>query len=115
MAKASVELVRKVIDRRNRGITDPYAMVPLIIQNTPEPEAVRSDIRRRSLRNIADRIGGTTEDRRHASMVLCLLLGLAAGTHTLGLLGSVDSLDLAQTYGRVLQHEIDRCTGPPAR
>jgi len=106
------ELARRVLDRRARGITDPYAMVPLIIQNAPEPEAVRSDIRRRYLRNIAEMIGDTTEDRRHASMVLCLLLGLAAGTHTLGLLGSADSLELARTYGRALQHEIDQCTGP---
>jgi len=106
------ELVRRVLERRRRGERDPWAIVPILVHEAPDPEAVRSELGSRYLGNLARIIGDTTPDRRHAAIVLCLILGVASGIHTMGLLDEANIDDVARFYGRLVQAEIDLCEGP---
>lgn len=105
------EFARRTLRRRDVGESDPWAILPLIIQDAPDPAVVRESVKTGYVRAIAAMIGDETADLRHASIVVCLILGLAAGTHTLGLLADYDTEALVQRYGAFIQQEIELCTG----
>jgi AcrR family transcriptional regulator len=57
-------LVFRMLMRREHGMHEPWASIPLAVLESPDPGAARADIRERYLDAIAQLIGDTTQDRR---------------------------------------------------
>ncbi|WP_159701536.1 TetR/AcrR family transcriptional regulator [Arthrobacter sp. 18067] len=102
-------LVLRILMRRERGLQEPWAMLPFTIQDSPTPEAVRLETRERYLTSIAGLMRDTTPERRYASTVVALMLGFGEAVRTLGLFDSWDVDALAAHYGAIVQAEIDAC------
>ncbi|MCZ2401608.1 TetR family transcriptional regulator [Paenarthrobacter sp. Z7-10] len=103
------QLVRRLIARRDNGEAEPWAMAPLLIQQAPDPESTRTELRLKYVGSIARRIGDASLDQRRANLVVCLLLGLGAGIRTFGLLGTdeADGEGLIREYGALVQAVVD--------
>jgi AcrR family transcriptional regulator len=103
------QFVRRLIERRDREQPEPWAMAPILIRESADPEETRAETRSRYRDAIAARIGDTSEGRLRTEMVIVELLGLAAATRHLDLLGAdaVDSETLIRHYGEALQSIID--------
>jgi AcrR family transcriptional regulator len=102
------ELARNVLSRRDLGAAEPWSQALHLIQDAPDPQAARAHFRLRYLGRVKELLGDASDDRR-ASLVICLLLGLAGGLRTLRLLDSseADSEAIIQEYGALLQSVID--------
>ncbi|QYA99751.1 TetR family transcriptional regulator (plasmid) [Rhodococcus sp. USK10] len=103
------QLVRRLVGRRDGDQPEPWAMAPIFIRESADPEATRTDMRGRYLDAIAARIGDTSSERLRTQLVLAELLGLATAMRHLDLLGPdvMDSETLIRRYGTVLQSIID--------
>ena len=62
-------LVFRVLMRRERGMQEPWAMIPFSVHDSPDPEAARTNCANATSRAIARLIGDATPDRRFASTV----------------------------------------------
>lgn len=102
-------LVFRVLMRRERGLKEPWAMLPFIIQDSPAPEAARTETRERYVTSIAGLIGDTTPDRRYASIVVALMTGFGEAVRTLDLFEDWDFDGLVACYGAIVQAQIDEC------
>lgn len=102
-------LVFRVLIRRERGLPEPWAMIPLTIQDSPDPEATWAETRERYLASIAGMIGDSTPDRRFAATVIALMTGFGEGVRTLGLFGGWDFDAVTAHYGGIVQAQIDAC------
>ncbi|WP_405183067.1 TetR family transcriptional regulator [Nocardia sp. NBC_01377] len=104
-----MQLVRRIVDRRDNDEPEPWAMAPLLIHESADPAHTRTATRNRYLDAIAHRIDDTTEHRVRAQLVILELLGLAAGLRHLGLLGpeTIDPETLITRYGAAVQAIID--------
>ncbi|WP_125610445.1 TetR/AcrR family transcriptional regulator [Specibacter cremeus] len=102
-------LIRRILARRQADESEPWAMVPLLVQDSPEPAAARRDLRQRYVSWIAGQIHDTSPDRQKSQLVVCAVMGLAAGVRTLGLLGPEEIAEeqLVQQYGALVQGIID--------
>ncbi|WP_434616087.1 TetR family transcriptional regulator [Arthrobacter sp. A5] len=103
------QLVRRIVARRDRGEAEPWAMVPILIHDAPDPDVARTTFRTRYVSRIAERIGDRSPDFRRAKLVICALLGLGAGVRTLSVLApdESDSEELIRQYGALVQSIID--------
>jgi hypothetical protein len=102
-------LVFRVLMRRERGLKEPWAMIPFSIQDSPTPDAARSETRERYLASIAQLIEDTTPDRRYASTVVALMTGFGEAVRTLGMFDGWDFDELVAHYGAIVQAQIDAC------
>lgn len=102
-------LVRRILRRRGAGELEPWAMVGLLVQDTPDPDAARVEVRENYVRKIAARIGDTTPNLQKSQLVVCAVMGLGAGIRVLGLLDASEVEDerLIQHYGALVQGIID--------
>jgi AcrR family transcriptional regulator len=100
-------LVFRVLMRRERGMQEPWANIPLAVLDSPAPRAARGDIRERYLHAITQLIGDTTQDRRFASTVIALMTGFGETIRTLGLFDDWDLDELVEHYGAIVQTQID--------
>jgi AcrR family transcriptional regulator len=100
-------LVFRVLMRRERGMQEPWATIPLAVLDSPNPVAARADIRERYLNAIAQLIGDTTPDRRFASTVTALMTGFGEAIRTLELFDGWDFDELVEHYGAIVQTQID--------
>ncbi len=102
-------LVRRILRRRGAGELEPWSMVALLVQDTPDPEAARAEVRENYVRRIAARIGDTTPKLHKSQLVVCAVMGLGAGIRVLGLLEASELEDekLIQHYGAMVQGIID--------
>jgi AcrR family transcriptional regulator len=100
-------LVFRVLMRRERGMQEPWATIPLAVLESPKPGAARAEIRERYLDAIAQLIGDTTPDRRFASTVTALMTGFGEAARTLGLFDGWDFDELVEHYGAIVQTQID--------
>jgi AcrR family transcriptional regulator len=118
-------LAYRVLMRRERGLQEPWAMLPFTIQDSPEPEAARAETRERYLAFTAELIGDTTPERRHAAVVVALMIGFGEAVRTLDLFVGAGSRtgagagafgsgpdEAAAYYGALVQAEIDACPAP---
>lgn len=103
-------LVFRVLMRRERGLQEPWAMIPFSIQDAPDPDAARADIRARYIAAIARLIGDATPDRRYAATVTALMTGFGETVRTLDLFADWDFDELVAHYGAIVQAQIDACT-----
>ncbi|SDB84869.1 transcriptional regulator, TetR family [Sanguibacter gelidistatuariae] len=102
-------LVRTIVERRDAGEAERWAMLPFLIHEAPVPESIAAELRERYLRAISERISDTSPDRITSQLVIALLLGLAGTIRTLGLLtpGDLPSEDLIRGYGALVQSVVD--------
>jgi AcrR family transcriptional regulator len=103
-------LVLRVLMRRELGMQEPWATIPLAVLDSPDPEAARADIRESYLAAMARLIGDSTPDRRFASTVTALMTGFGETARTLGLFDGWDFDELVAHYGAIVQAQIDACT-----
>jgi hypothetical protein len=99
--------------RRERGVQEPWAMIPFAVLDSPDPEAARADIRERYVAAIAQLVGDTTPDRRFASTVTALMTGFGETVRTLDLFAAWNFDELVAHYGAIVQAQIDACTAAP--
>jgi AcrR family transcriptional regulator len=105
-------LAFRVMMRRERGMQEPWAMIPFTIQDSPDPAAARAETRERYLSNIAALIQDPTPDRRHATAVLTLLIGFGEAVRTLGLFDDSNFDEVVAYYGALIQAQIDASPMP---
>ena len=108
-AELGATLVFRVLMRRERGLQEPWAMLPFVIQDSPTPDAARTETRERYLSSIAGLIGDATPDRRYASTVIALMAGFGEAVRTLGMFTEWDFDELVAHYGAIVQAQIDAC------
>lgn len=99
-------LVRRMLDRRSDGASEPWVRALYLVQGAPDPDAARREFRDRYLTRF--RVGGADAERR-ADLLACLMVGLAAGTRTLRLLppDSTDPEAVVGEYGALIQQVLD--------
>ncbi|MGX6508756.1 TetR family transcriptional regulator [Rhodococcus sp. SJ-2] len=102
-------LVRAIVERRNSGDYEFWAMAPYLVQEAPDPETARTKMAERVVPRIAAMIGEQTPDKARARMVVTLLLGLASGLRTFEILTpqAIDSAKLIEAYGALVQQIVD--------
>lgn len=102
-------LVRALVERRDSGDYEFWAMAPNLVQEAPDPEAARAKMTERLVPRIAAVIGEQAPDKARARMVVTLLLGLASGLRTFEILTpqAIDSAKLIEAYGALVQQIID--------
>jgi AcrR family transcriptional regulator len=107
-------LVRRILLRRQKGEAEPWSMVTMLVQDAPDQEAARTELRGRYVSWVAERIDDTSPNRHKSQLVVCVVLGLGAGTRVLGLLEPEDMAveALIQQYGALVQGIIDDPTVP---
>lgn len=103
-------LVFRVLMRRERGMQEPWALVPFAVLNSPDPDSARAGIRERYLASIARLIGDSSADRRYASTVTALMIGFGESVRTLALFDGWNFDELVTHYGALVQTQIDACT-----
>lgn len=99
-------LVRRLFQRREEDVAEPWLRAVHLLRDAPDPEAARAEFRTRFLaRFTQEDEGGTVADQ-----IACLMIGLAAGARTFGLLdaASTDLDEVAREYGGLVQQLIDR-------
>lgn len=109
-----LRLVRNIVERRDADASEPWVMMPLLIHEAPDRDAAQAEARERYIGAISSKIGDTSEDRLPTQMVVSVLLGLATGLRTVGLLpvDALDSDELVRRYGAVVQSIIDGIDRP---
>lgn len=102
-------VVRRILRRRREGESEPWSMVSLLVQDAPDQEAARTELRGRYVRWVAGQIGDDSSEQLKSQLVVCVILGLGAGTRVLGLLEPDEMPDeqLIQQYGALVQGIID--------
>lgn len=107
-------LVRRILLRRQVGESEPWSMVGLLVQDAPDQDAARLELRERYVHWIAERIGDTSPARHKSQLVVCLVTGLGTGMRVLGLLEPEQMADekLIQQYGALIQGIIDEPSAP---
>lgn len=110
LAGLGERLVRRMLDRRDEDAAEPWLRALYLIQDAPDPESARAEFRERFLGRFE---AGSEEDRRLADQVACLLIGLAAGLRSFGLLapGSTQEDAVVAEYGGLVQSLLDRMAG----
>jgi AcrR family transcriptional regulator len=106
-------LVFRVLMRRERGVQEPWAMIPFAIQDAPDPDAARAEIRERYLAAVARAMGDTSPDRRAAATVIALMTGFGETLRTLGLFDHWGFDELVAHFGPIIQAQIDAAPPTP--
>lgn len=99
-------LVRRMLDRRQQDIAEPWLRALYLIQDAPDPQVARAEFRARFLGRF-DLDGA--DARRRADLLACLLVGLAAGSRPLRLLdpATTDLEAVVVDYGAFVQSLLD--------
>lgn len=103
------ELVRRVLERRERGAAEPYARAIVLALPAPDPEAVKARFVGAFVEPLAQRLGGGAEARARAELAVCALLGLAGGTRVYGFAAAdrVAADELVERYGALVQSLLE--------
>ncbi|WP_122263112.1 TetR/AcrR family transcriptional regulator [Ornithinimicrobium cerasi] len=107
-------LVRRMLTRRDEEAAEPWLRALYLFPQAPDRETALADFRQRFL----GRFPSEGEDRRHVEQLACLMIGLAAGVRTFGLLEGADDEGLedavVREYGALVQAVLDRLDVPRA-
>lgn len=103
-------MVQQVLHRRDADLAEPWAAVFPQLSQSPSPDEARERERRRFLARVAELIGDTTSDLRHAAAVTCQLVGLAEGIRMAGFFspGHIGSDEVVELYADAVQRQIDQ-------
>ncbi|MFD3811565.1 helix-turn-helix domain-containing protein [Rhodococcus sp. NPDC058639] len=102
-------MVRALVERRDMGDYEFWAMAPFLVQEAPDPEVARQKMVTRVVPRIAATIGEQSEGLVRSRIIVTLLLGLAGGLRTFEVLTADDvgNEELIETYGGLIQEVID--------
>lgn len=102
-------LMRRILARRDSGESEPWAKVALLVQDSPDRDAAKTELREKYVSWVAQQIKDTSPDRQKSQLVVCAVMGLGTGLRTLGLLPEEEmpSEQLIQRYGALVQGIID--------
>ncbi|WP_420751656.1 TetR family transcriptional regulator [Rhodococcus sp. O3] len=102
-------MARALVERRDSGDFEFWAMAPFLLQEAPDREEARAKMAARFVPRIATVIGEDTPEKVRARLVVTLLLGLASGLRTFELVTPdvIESRRLIDTYGALIQAVID--------
>lgn len=102
-------LVRNVVERRDTDDFDYWATAPFVIQEAPDRELARDEMRGLTMTRIAAAIGDDSVGKVPTRLVNTLLLGLACSLRTIELIPTsvLASEELIETYGAIVQSIID--------
>lgn len=104
-------LVRRMLDRREQEVAEPWLRALYLLHGAPDPEAARQEFRERFLSRFA---GADPARRYRADLAACMLIGLAAGIRSFRLLPpeDVDAEQVVADYGPLVQQLLDGLTPP---
>ncbi|WP_153396893.1 TetR/AcrR family transcriptional regulator [Ornithinicoccus halotolerans] len=104
-------LVRRMLDRRDQEVAEPWLRALYLLHGAPDPDAARREFRERFLSRFA---GADLERRHRADLAACMLIGLAAGIRSFRLLPpeEVDPEQVVAEYGPLVQQLLDGLTAP---
>lgn len=103
------ELVRRVLERRDHDVAEPWARAVYLTHQAPDPEASRRSFRDTYLARVDEALGNSPGACRRAELVAAMLMGLATAVRTFRLLpaGRDDLETVVQEYGALVQTLID--------
>lgn len=103
------ELVRRMLERRDRIAAEPFARAVVLALPAPDPQAVKARFIEAYVEPLAERLGGGDEARTRAELAVCALLGLAGGTRVYGFAPPerVAPDVLVEGYGGLVQSLLD--------
>ncbi|MGW0022525.1 TetR/AcrR family transcriptional regulator [Rhodococcus sp. NPDC003382] len=102
-------MTRALVERRDSGDFEFWAMAPFLLQEAPDREAAREKMAARFVPRIAAAIGEDGPTQVRARLIVTMLLGLASGLRTFELVTPdvIESNRLIETYGVLVQSIID--------
>ncbi|WP_068154979.1 TetR/AcrR family transcriptional regulator [Rhodococcus phenolicus] len=102
-------MTRALVERRDSGDFEFWAMAPFLLQEAPDRDAARANMEARFVPRIAAAIGEDTPTQVRARLIVSMLLGLASGLRTFELVTPdvIESDRLVATYGALVQAIID--------
>jgi len=102
-------LVRRILARREADESEPWAKVSLLVQDSPDQEAAKTELRHKYVSWVARQIEDTSPGLQKSQLAVCVVMGLGTGLRTLGLLAEeeMSSEQLVQQYGALIQGIID--------
>ncbi|AJT42066.1 TetR family transcriptional regulator [Psychromicrobium lacuslunae] len=98
------QLARRLVERRETGQPEPWAMAPIRVHDSPDRELAREETRNKYLGWLSERLG---PQQQKAELVMALLIGFGSGMRSIGLFAEVPAEELIQRYGAILQQIID--------
>lgn len=103
-------LVQQILHRREADLAEPWATLIPKIRQSPTPGETGEVERANFLGSVADLIGDTTTDQRHAAALTCQLVGLAEGIRVAGFFdtGQIGPDEVVDLYADAVQRQIDR-------
>lgn len=104
--QVGVELVRRVVARRDGAATEPLLQALLGVLDSPDPAAARADFESSYIDKLTLRAVPGPHRRERAELVSAMLIGLAAAMRPLRLLPDEQEWVIAR-YGAMVQELID--------
>lgn len=99
------QLARRLVDRRERQESEPWAMALIRVHDAPDKVIARAEIREKYLGWLQEQLG--PEPSARAEILMAMLIGFGGGMRGLGLFAQEPADDLIQRYGSLLQQVID--------
>lgn len=105
-------MVRALVERRDSGEFEYWAMAPFILQEAPDRDAAREKMTAGFVPRIAAAIGDDSAGQVRARLIVSLMFGLASGLRTFEIVTPdlIDNRSLIETYGALVQNVIDNPT-----
>ncbi len=104
--QVGVELVRRLIARRDDGATEPLLQSLLGVLDSPDPAGARATFVAQVVDRLAQRTAAGADQRQRAELAAAMLVGLAAALRPLQLLPA-DADWVIERYGALIQSVID--------
>lgn len=100
------ELVRRLVDRRDGQQAEPWLQALMGIVDSPRPAQARRQFRDHYVAKLLRRLGDDPGHGPAAELIASMLVGLAAGVRTLGLLEAERDW-IIERYGAMIQSLVD--------
>lgn len=106
-------MVLVVLNRRAQRAAEPWCALASGTRDAPDA-STSAELREEALNVMVGLIGDSTPDRRHASAIVCHMMGFAEGLRTLELFPAdqTETDHLVATFAPVVQAHIDACRTP---
>lgn len=102
-------MVRALVERRDSGDFEYWAMAPFVLQEAPDRDAARARMAAEFVPRLAAAIGEGSDSQVRSRLIVTLMLGLASGLRTFEIVTPdvIESRRLIETYGALVQSIID--------
>ncbi|MDO8309088.1 MAG: TetR family transcriptional regulator [Actinomycetota bacterium] len=106
------ELVGRIVERRDGQAAEPWLQALLGIVDSPRPADARRQFRDHYVAKLLRRLGDDPAHEPLAEVIASMLVGLAAGLRTLGLLETERDW-IIERYGAMIQSLVDDAGSAP--